>query len=82
MAGAEVALAILGFSLGVEIGHQCVVLPLFGLTTTVRAVAKRAHDAAASARVGGWLLRGGSAMISIAGIFYLVTALEQIAGTR
>jgi len=82
MAGAEVALAILGFSLGVEIGHQCVVLPLFGLTTTVRAVAQRAHDAAASARVGGWLLRGGSAMISIAGLFYLVTALEQIAGTR
>ena len=77
MAGAEVALAIFGFSLGVEIGHQCVVLPLFGLTTTVRTAARRTQDPAASARFGSWLLRGGSAVISLAGLFYLVSALSQ-----
>jgi hypothetical protein len=75
MPGLAVSVAILAFSLGVEIAHQCVVLPLFGLTKLVRAW--RSADAGAT-RSAEWLLRGGSAMICAAGMFYLVAALTQI----
>jgi hypothetical protein len=82
MPGAAVGLAILGFSVGVEIGHQCVVLPLFGLTSLVRAASRRGRDAGAPSRAGEWLLRGGSAVISAAGMFYLIGALTQSGGFR
>ena len=81
MPGAAVGIAILAFSVGVEVGHQCVVLPLFGLTTLVRVAGGR-HREATAAHAGGWLLRGGSAMISVAGMFYLIIALEQSASLR
>lgn len=73
--GVAVSLAILSFSAGVEIGHQCVVLPLFGLTKLIRAW-RHGRDAAAADRA--WILRCGSTIICAAGIFYLVAALSQI----
>ncbi|MEO5720242.1 MAG: HupE/UreJ family protein [Chthoniobacterales bacterium] len=75
--GLGIGLAIVAFSCGVEIGHQCVVLPVFGLTKLVRG---RNSTTAAHAR--GWLLRGGSAIIAAAGMFYLVAALTQNHGLR
>jgi len=78
MPGVAVSVAILSFSLGVEIGHQCVVLPLFGLTKVVRAWSGRDGANAIPSRAGEWLLRGGSAMIGAAGMFYLIAALTQV----
>lgn len=74
----SVTIAIVSFSLGVEFGHQCVVLPLFGLTKLVRSsrVSRVVGDRKESRR-GEWFLRSGSAAISLAGMFYLVTALAQ-----
>lgn len=68
MAGVSVGLAIIAFSIGVEIGHQCVVLPLFALTKIAAANRAPARQ---------WILRGGSAAISAAGMFYLVAAVTQ-----
>jgi hydrogenase/urease accessory protein HupE len=71
MAGYAVALAIAAFSIGVEIGHQIVVLPIFfGL--------KKFRDRAApqAARVPACVLRYGSAGICAAGVFYLIVALH------
>jgi hypothetical protein len=70
MAGLAVGLAILAFSAGVEIGHQMVVLPIYGTLTTARRLAPPA--AVVPARV----VRYGSAGIFAAGIFYLVAALH------
>ena len=65
-------LAILAFSIGVETGHQMVVLPLFALLKTVRNaqpnVVARTHLSMALQRIG-------SAGISVAGIYYLCLAL-------
>ena len=82
MPGAAVGLAILGFSVGVEIGHQCVVLPLFGLTSLLRLAGEHSRDAGVASRAGEWLLRGGSAVISAAGMFYFIAALTQSGGLR
>jgi hypothetical protein len=71
MAGLSVGLAIIAFSLGVEIGHQVVVLPLFGILKVLRAQRGVARDLA------GQLFRYGSVAISIAGMFYLVAALRM-----
>lgn len=60
------ALAIAAFSLGVEIGHQLVVLPAFFGLRLLRREPK-----------GLWLQRYGSAVISVAGLVYLYAALRQ-----
>jgi hydrogenase/urease accessory protein HupE len=70
MAGFAVGLAILAFSLGVEIGHQMIVLPIFGALKIARRAAPQA------AQIPGRVLRYGSAGIFVAGMFYLVTALR------
>jgi hydrogenase/urease accessory protein HupE len=72
MAGLTVGLAIAAFSLGVEIGHQMVVLPIFfGL--------KELRDRAAQAsRIPGSVMRYGSAGICVAGMFYLIAALHWV----
>lgn len=71
--GVAVGIAITAFSLGVEIGHQMVVLPVFfGLKwarTTQSTQERRDLLALAVTRVG-------SALISIAGTMYLVAALR------
>jgi len=71
MAGFAVGLAIIAFSLGVEIGHQMIVLPIFfGL--------RKLRDRAApqAAQMPARVLRYGSAGIFVAGMFYLVAALH------
>ncbi|WP_459906024.1 HupE/UreJ family protein [Caballeronia sp. HLA56] len=72
MPGTAVLLAILGFSLGVEVGHQIVLLPLFGLLSCARRsrrnVVSRAHLSMAFQRIG-------SAGIAMAGLYYLGVAL-------
>ena len=70
MSGAAVGLAIVAFSLGVEIGHQVVVLPLFVGIRFVRTAGTR-HEIGALRT-----LRYGSALISVAGLFYLYSALR------
>ncbi len=62
-------IALIAFSLGVEIGHQIVVLPLFGLL----AAGRRQLDPGFHAKV----LRYGSAAISCCGVYYLCVALNQ-----
>ena len=62
-------IALGAFSLGVEIGHQIVVLPLFG----VLALARRKMRDGFHVRT----LRYGSALISCCGAYYLVVALHE-----
>jgi hypothetical protein len=71
MTGVAVGLAILAFSLGVEIGHQMIVLPIFGALKMARRLAPQAAEIPLRA------LRYGSAGIFVAGIFYLVSALLE-----
>jgi hypothetical protein len=63
-----VLIALLAFSIGVEIGHQVVVLPTFGL---MRLGALKFSE---PFRAGA--LRYGSIVISAAGCYYLVNALR------
>lgn len=62
-------IALLAFSLGVEIGHQLVVLPLFGLLKVSRCYGLP--------RKQTQILRYGSAIIGCGGIYYLVVAVQQ-----
>jgi hydrogenase/urease accessory protein HupE len=71
MTGVAVGLAILAFSLGVEIGHQMIVLPIFGSLK----IARRSKPQAV--RIPGQALRYGSAGIFVAGMFYLISALLE-----
>ena len=70
MSGWIVGLAIVAFSVGVETGHQVVVLPVFGALTVLRRVVHHAP------RMPGRVLRYGSAGIFAAGVWYLVAALR------
>jgi len=67
-------LAIAAFSLGVEIGHQMIVLPLFGSLKLAR---HTRPDEAARDRLSLLAQRIGSAGVSLAGMFYLVVALRM-----
>jgi len=60
--------ALIAFSIGVEIGHQLVVLPLFGLLKLGDWKFQPAFRAS--------VLRYGSIIISIAGAYYLINALK------
>jgi hypothetical protein len=62
-------IALGAFSLGVEIGHQVVVLPLFGLL----ALSRRKMPG----RFYSLTLRYGSVTISCCGAYYLVVALHE-----
>jgi hydrogenase/urease accessory protein HupE len=73
ISGERIAVAIAGFSTGVECGHMLVVLPLFLVLYLIR----RWLPAPAAGQLDAMIaLRGGSALICAAGIFYLVTALQ------
>jgi hydrogenase/urease accessory protein HupE len=65
------ALAIAAFSVGVEVGHQMVVLPAFGARRLLRAAT---DDAIHLDRLAQ---RYGSAAISVAGLVYFVAALRR-----
>jgi hydrogenase/urease accessory protein HupE len=77
-AGAAVGLAIVAFSLGVEMGHQMIVLPLYFALRAARSI--RAEEAARD-RLSLAMIRGGSMAISLAGLVYLVAALRYAGGT-
>ena len=61
--------ALSAFSLGVEAGHQCVVLPVF----LVLMLVTKNDDGGARRRM---IMRVGSVFIAAAGLFYLVAALR------
>lgn len=66
-------LAICAFSIGIEFGHQMIVLPLFALLKTVRL---SQTDPLAQTKLSFNLQRLGSAGISLAGMYYLCLALN------
>ena len=70
LSGFTVGLAIVAFSVGVEIGHQLVVLAVFGGLALLR---RRLPGAP---RMPARILRYGSAGIFVAGVWYLVAALR------
>lgn len=70
MAGLTIGLAIVAFSVGIEIGHQVVVLPVFAVLKVLRS--RRGE----TSRLAEHIFRYGSAAISLAGMFYLVAALR------
>jgi hydrogenase/urease accessory protein HupE len=70
MAGLTVGLAILAFSLGIELGHQFVVVPIFGGLKLIRSLRTT------SVPFSEYAVRYGSVVICAAGIFYLVAALR------
>jgi hypothetical protein len=73
MRGAVVLLAIVSFSIGVELGHQFVVIPLF---SAIKLARRTLADEAAKERLSLRVQRFGSAAISLAGLFYLWGALR------
>jgi HupE / UreJ protein len=73
MAGVAIITAIAAFSVGVEIGHQIVALPLFGVLKITRAFRGSAGDPEWIPR---WIMRVGSSVICVAGLVYLVAALR------
>jgi hydrogenase/urease accessory protein HupE len=70
MAGLTIGMAIVAFSLGIEIGHQIVVVPIFCALKIARTLR---HG---SIRPTEYALRYGSVAICVAGIFYLIAALR------
>ena len=73
LSGLAVGIAIAAFSLGVELGHQMVVLPVFfglQLARTTR------PDDAGRERLSLAAMRGGSLLICVAGTLYLLAALK------
>ena len=71
--GLPLGAALGGFSIGVELGHQIVVLPIFGVLLFAR---KGLADPAARERFSLRILRGGSAFIALAGMFYLAASVR------
>lgn len=71
-------LAIAAFSIGVEVGHQMIVLPLFAALKAARHT--RGENEAAKERLSLAAQRLGSAAVSLAGMFYLVVALRTSFG--
>ena len=71
MPGVAIATAITAFSIGVELGHQVVVIPLFAVLTPFRRRAAAAHVSQPIP-----VVRIGSAAVCLAGVFYLVAALR------
>ncbi len=64
--------ALAAFSVGVEVGHQMVVLPLFASLSLIRHAGTDEPRKILMSR----LVRAGSGMISIAGVWFLVQAVR------
>jgi hypothetical protein len=73
MPGIAFGVAIVGFSLGVELGHQLIVLPVFAGMKLTRLI--RADDTGRD-RLSFAMMVIGSLLISVAGSVYLVAALK------
>jgi hydrogenase/urease accessory protein HupE len=74
MQGSAVGIAIAAFSVGVELGHQTVVLPIFLLLKPTR---QPWPEVPGRTPWRGRLVRVGSALILAAGLFYFFTALPR-----
>ena len=74
MSSRALVFALVGFSAGVEVGHQIVVLPIFGVLKIARGSGKR--DAGREAHTLLWS-RYASGAISLAGLVYLAAALKR-----
>jgi hydrogenase/urease accessory protein HupE len=72
LSGVTITTAILAFSLGVELGHQCVVLPLFAALQIGRKFRVPRVPGAAPA---SWAVPPGSLLIACAGSYYFLAAL-------
>lgn len=68
MPGAAMLLAILAFSVGVEAGHQMVVLPLFAF---LKAARQTQTQGVVRTQFSMTVQRIGSAAISVASVYYL-----------
>ena len=66
---------IVGFSLGVELGHQFVLLPLFGV---LKAVRNSQRNALMPEKFSRSIQRLGSAAIAIVGLYYLWLAFTAV----
>lgn len=73
MAGVAIGTAITSFSLGVEIGHEMVALPLYAILKIVRG---SSVEKPGTTGVSLWTVRAGSVAICIGGMFYLIAALR------
>jgi len=73
MSGVAIVTAIAAFSLGVEIGHQMVALPLFGVLKIARTYRRNTGN---SEWISHWAMRLGSSAICAAGLVYLAAALR------
>ena len=71
MPGVALWTALISFSVGVEIAHQMVILPLYGALTAARNLGAEEPRVVLAARAR----RIGSAGISVAGIYFLVQAI-------
>ncbi len=73
MSGIAIVVAIVAFSIGVELGHQIVVLPVFAGLKLARSLRT---DEASRNQLSLSMMRIGSLLISVAGTAYLVAALK------
>jgi hydrogenase/urease accessory protein HupE len=73
MSGTTIMLAILTFTVGVEIGHQIVVIPFFALLKLAR---KSRPDLEEREQISKLALRYGSLVICLGGMWYLVAAVR------
>ena len=73
MPGIGLTAALVGFSVGVEMGHQMVVLPLFGALYAGR----NWKATEPRARMSELVARYSSAVVGVLGAWYLIAALRQ-----
>ncbi len=73
LGGPAIGVALAAFSVGVELGHQMVVLPVYGGLKLARSF--RASEASRD-QLSLILLRVGSGFICLAGTIYLIAALK------
>ena len=66
---------IIGFSVGVEAGHQLLLLPLFGV---LKAIRHSQRDAAKPEQLSVAIQRLGSVVIALAGLYYLWIAFMAL----
>lgn len=71
--GTAITTAIVAFSVGVELGHQVVALPLFGLVMIFRQIDARTTE---PGKLTPRSRQVGSALVSLAGIYYLFLSLR------
>lgn len=70
--GGTMFLSIAAFSIGVEAGHQMVVLPTFALLKAIRGACS---DVVQRTRLSMAIQRIGSAGIAVAGVYYFIAAV-------